>query len=149
MSLSDPDAEEREQARAYLEELREETMRLAWGDDASAEYRRRIIVAAMIFGRQFEERVTGRSEEADEGGLQRLLMDLMNGVVAEFARREGLDENEAARFLSEVGTRDHVLEFDEVLDAYEESGRTLDELLQDAVNSRRERAIRSRRHDPS
>ena len=150
MSRSDPGAEDREQALAYLEELREETMRLAWGEGASAEYRRRIVVAAMIFGRQFEERVTGRSAELGEVGLQRLLMDLMNGVVAEFARLEGLDENETAGFLSEVGTRDHVLEFDEVLDAYAggESGRMLDELLQDAVNGRRDRAIRSRRHGP-
>jgi hypothetical protein len=150
VSRSDPGAEDREQALAYLEDLREETMRLAWGEDASAEDRRRIVVAAMIFGRQFEERVTRRSPELGEDELQRLLMDLMNGVVAEFARGEGLDENEAARFLSEVGTRDHVLEFNEVLDAYAggESGRTLDELLQDAVNSRRERAVRSRRQGP-
>ena len=104
----------------------------------------------MIFGRQFEERVTGRSAKLGEDELQRLLMGLMNGVVAEFARYERLDENEAAGFLSEVGTRDHVLEFDEVLDAYAggKSGRTLDELLQDAVNSRRERAVRSRRQGP-
>ena len=49
----------------------------------------------MIFGRQFEERVTRSSPELGEDGMQRLLMDLMNGVVAEFARCEGLDENEA------------------------------------------------------
>jgi hypothetical protein len=150
MSRSDPGTEDREQALTYLAELKEETMRLAWGEDASAEYRRRIVVAAMIFGRQFEERVTGRFAEPGEAGLQRLLMDLMNCVVAEFARCEGLDQNEAAGFLSEVGTRDHVLEFDEVLDAYEggEPGRTLDELLQVAVNSRREKAARSRRPGP-
>jgi len=147
MSHSVPCAEDREQALAYLGELREETMRLAWGEDTSIEERRRIVVAAMIFGRQFEERVTGRSAEPGEDELQRLLMDLISGVVAEFARCEGLDENEAAGSLSEVGTRDYVLEFDEVLDAYVggESGRTLDELLRDAVNSRRERAARSRR----
>jgi hypothetical protein len=145
-SRSDPGTEDRERALAYLEELREETMRLAWGEDASAEDRRRIILAAVIFGRQLEERLTGRSAEPGEDELQRLLMDLMNGVVAEFARCEGLDVNEAAEFLSEVGTRDHVLEFEEVLDACAKSGLTLDELLQDAVNGRRERAIRSRRH---
>ncbi|HEX2740945.1 MAG TPA: hypothetical protein VHM69_10900 [Rubrobacter sp.] len=150
MTRSHPGAEDREQALAYLEELQEETMRLAWGEDASAEDRRRIAVAAIIFGRQFEERVAERSADLGEDGLQRFLLDLMSGVVAEFARIEGLDENEAAGFLSEVGTRDHVLEFDEVLDAYEggEPGRTLDELLQDAVNSRREKAARSRRHGP-
>lgn len=147
MSHPDPGTEDREQALAYLGELREETLRLAWGEEVSAEDRRRIVVAAMIFGRQFEERVTGRSAELGEDELQRFLMGLMNGVVVEFARCEGLDENEAAGFLSEVGTRDHVLEFDEVLDAYVggESGCTLDELLRDAVNSRRQRAVRSRR----
>jgi hypothetical protein len=46
-------------------------------------------------------------------------MGLMNDVVEEFARREGLDGDEAAEFLGEVGTRDHVLEFDEVIDVYE------------------------------
>lgn len=148
MTRSHPGAEDREQALAFLEELQEETMRLAWGEDASAEDRRRIVVAAIIFGRQFEDRVAERSTDLGEDGLQRLLLDLMSGVVAEFARIEGLDENEATEFLSEVGTRDHVLEFDEVLDAYRESGRPLDELLQEAVNSRRDRAVRSRRQGP-
>lgn len=146
--MTRPGAEDREQALAYLGELREETMRQAWGEDASDAERYRIVLAAIIFGRQFEERVAGRSAGLGEEELQRLLMELMNGVVAVFARCEGLDENQAADFLSEVGTRDHVLEFDEVLDAYEESGRPLDELLQDAVNSRRERAARSRRQGP-
>ena len=60
-------------------------------------------------------------------------------------RREGLDGDEAAEFVGEVGTRDHVLEFDEVIDAYEgeETGRTLDELLREAVESRREKATRA------
>lgn len=148
MTCSHPGAEDREQALAFLEELQEETMHLAWGEDASAEDRRRIVVAAMIFGRQFEESVAERSADLGEGGLQRLLLDLMSGVVAELARIEGLDENEATEFLSEVGTRDHVLEFDEVLDAYGESGRPLNELLQEAVNSRRDRAVRSKRQGP-
>ena len=148
MTRSHPGAEDREQALTFLEELQEETMHLAWGEDASAEDRRRIVVAAMIFGRQFEDRVAERSADLGEDALQRLLLDLMSGVVAEFARIEGLDENEATEFLSEVGTRDHVLEFDEVLDAYGESGRPLDELLQEAVNSRRDRAVRSRRQGP-
>jgi hypothetical protein len=49
-------------------------------------------------------------------------------------------------FLSEVSIRDYVLEFNEVLDAYAEddSGRTLDEILREAVDSRREKAIRAR-----
>ncbi|HEX6709697.1 MAG TPA: hypothetical protein VF068_05140, partial [Rubrobacter sp.] len=104
MSRSDPGTEDREQALAYLKELGEDTMRRAWGEGVSAEDRRRIVLAAVIFGRQFEERLVRRSPEL-EGELQRLLMSLMNGVVTEFARGEGLDENEAAGFLSEVGTR--------------------------------------------
>jgi hypothetical protein len=122
-------------------------MLLAWGEGVSARDRRRIVLAALIFGRQFEERTAERRTESDEDGLRRFLMGLMNGVVEEFARREGLDRDEAAEFLGEVGTRDYVLEFDEVLDAYEESGRTLDELLREAVEGRRERAIRSRRRE--
>ena len=130
----------------YLAELREETMLLAWGEDASAEDRRRTVLAALIFGRQFDERVAERPAGSDEDDLRRFLMGLMNGVVEEFARREGLDRDEAAEFLGEVGTRDHVLEFNEVLDAYEEdeeTGRTLDELLREAVESRREKALRA------
>ena len=121
----------------------------AWGENASAEDRRRIVLAALIFGRQFEERVAEYPAGVGEADLQRFLMGLMNGVVEEFARREGLDRSEAAGFLSEVGTRDHVLEFNEVLDAYagEESGLTLDELLREAVEGRRERALRSRRRE--
>lgn len=113
MTCSDPGAEDREQALAFLEEPQEETMRLAWGEYAFAEDRRRIVAAAMIFGRQFEERAAERSADLGEDVLQRLLLDLMSGGVAEFARIEGLDE-----------------------------------LLQDAVNSRRARSVRSRREDP-
>lgn len=133
-------------ALGYLEELREETMLLAWGEGVSARDRRRVVLAALIFGRQFEERAAQRPAESDEDGLRRFLMGLMNGVVEEFARQEGLDRDEAAEFLGEVSTRDHVLEFNEVLDAYEEdkeTGRTLDELLREAVESRREKAIRA------
>jgi len=117
----------------------------AWGENASAEDRRRIVLAALIFGRQFEERVAEYPAGVGEADLQRFLMGLMNGVVEEFARREGLDRDEAAEFLGEVGTRDHVLEFNEVLDAYagDEAGRTLDELLREAVESRREKATRA------
>jgi len=148
---SGSDEGDRDPALGYLEELEEETMLRAWGEGVSAEDRRRIVLAAVIFGRQFEERVAARPVEVDEDGLRRFLMGLMNGVVEEFARREGLDGGEAAEFLSEVGTRDHVLEFNEVLDAYaagdEGSGRTLDELLREAVDGRREKAIRSRREE--
>jgi len=132
-------------ALGYLEELGEETMVLAWGEDVSSKDRRRIVLAALIFGRQFEERAEERPAESDEDGLRRFLMGLMNDVVEEFARREGLERDEAAEFLGEVCTRDHVLEFDEVLDAYagDEIGRTLDGLLREAVESRREKATRA------
>ncbi len=132
-------------ALEYLAELGEETMILAWGEDVSAEDRRRIVLAAMIFGRQFDECVAERPSGSDEDELRRFLMGLMNGVVEEFARRERLDRDEAAEFLGEVGTRDHVLEFNEVLDAHagDEAGCTLDELLREAVESRREKATRA------
>jgi hypothetical protein len=117
----------------------------AWGEDASAEDRRRIVLAAVIFGRQFEERAVKRPPGADEGGARRFLMDLMNRVVREFARQEGMEVGEAAEFLGEVGTRDRVLEFSEVLDAQAESGESLDALLREAVKLRRERAFRAGR----
>jgi hypothetical protein len=119
-------------------------MRRAWGEEASAEDRRRIVAAAIIFGRQFEERVPG-PVETDEEGARRLLMDLMNGVVREFSAQEGMEVGEAAGFLGEVGTRDRVLEFSEVLDAHEGSGRPLDGLLRETVDLRRERAFRAGR----
>ena len=115
----------------------------AWGGEASAEDRRRIVVAAILFGRLFEERVADRP--VGEGEARRLLMDLMNRVVGEFARHEGMGTNEAAAFLGEVGTRDRALEFSEVLDAHEGGGRSLDGLLREAVELRRERAFRAGR----
>ena len=134
-------------ALAYLNQLREETMSRAWGEDISPDDRRRIVVAAITFGRQLEERLAQRSP-AEVGGeeLRRFLMALMDGVVEEFAEREGIDKSEAVTFLSEVSTRDYVLEFNEVLDTYAEddSGRTLDEILQEAVDNRQEKAIWAR-----
>ncbi len=135
-----------DQVPAYLNQLREETMSRAWGEDVSPEDRRRIVVAATIFGRQLEERLAQRSLEFGGEELQRFIMALMDGVVEEFAEREGMDESEAVTFLSEVSIRDYVLEFNEVLDAYAEddSDRTLDEILREAVDSRREKAIWAR-----
>ena len=130
---------------AYLYQLQEETMRLAWGDEASPEDRRRIVSAAIIFGRQFEERMSGHPVGAGEEEARRLLMDLMNRVVREFANEESMETEEAAEFLGEIGTRDRVLEFSEVLDAHQESGRPVNELLREAVDQRRERAFRARR----
>ncbi len=134
-----------EATAAYMNELQEETMRRAWGDEASPEDRRRIVSAAIIFGRQFEERVSERPVGTGEAEARRLLMDLMNRVVREFAAQEGMETGEAAEFLGEVGTRDRVLEFSEVLDEHSLSGRPLDELLREAVDGRRERAFRARR----
>lgn len=132
-------------AVAHLGQLREDTMRRAWGEEASAEDRRRIVSAAIIFGRQFDESLGDRPRDFDEAGARRLLMDLMNRVVREFATREGMETDEAAEFLGEVGTRDRVLEFSEVLDEHSGSGRPLDEVLREAVDGRRDRAFRARR----
>ncbi len=132
-------------AAAYLGQLREDTMRRAWGEEASAEDRRRIVSAAIIFSRQFDESLEDRPGDLDEAGARRLLMDLMNRVVREFAAQEGMETGEAAEFLGEVGTRDRVLEFSEVLDERSGSGRPLDELLREAVDGRRDRAFRARR----
>ena len=146
MNADNPAGGSPDPATAYLSQLREETMNRAWGEDVSPEDRRRIVVAATVFGRQLEERLAQRPSEVGEEELQRFLLALMDGVVGEFAEREGMDKSEAANFLSEVSTRDYVLEFNEVLDAYAEddSGRTLDEILSEAVDSRREKAIWAR-----
>lgn len=119
-------------------------MVLAWGGKTSRLDRRRIVVAATVFGGQFEKLVSERPVGTDEE-TRRLLMDLMNGVVREFARREGLETDEAAEFLGEVETRDRILEFSEVLDAHEASGRPLDGLLREAVDLRRRRTFRTGR----
>lgn len=138
--MEDPGTEGR--VPIYLGRLSEETMRAAWGEEASAEDRRRIVAAATIFGRQFEERASGSAVGEDEA--RRLLMDLMNAVIREFAAWEGMTVNEAAEFLGEVGIRDRVLEFSEVLDAHGASDRPLDDLLREAVEDRRDKAFRSR-----
>lgn len=115
-------------------------MRLAWGE-RSPEERRRIVLAALIFGRQFEERARTLGPSPDEMEVQRLLMGLMSAVIREFARREGLDEEEAGNLLGEVRTRDLILEFDEALVAAQSSNRPLDSVLREAVENRRDRAV--------
>ncbi len=134
MNAEDPDL-------ARLAELREETMRRAWGP-RSPEDRRRIAAAARIFGRQFREQAFSQPAVTDEQGSQRLLMAVISASIKEFAEQERLDEEAAAAFLGDLGTRDLVLEFDEVLEAYEAQGtsRTLDELLLQAVESRPDKA---------
>lgn len=133
-------------ALAYLEELDDETMTLAWGPDKTLEDRRRIILAAVIFGQQFEERMEKRPpENLEEKEFQRFLMGLMNAVISEFADCEDLDLASAATFLGDISNRDYVLEFNEVLEDFaEDPEKPLDEHLSAAVENRHERAKWSR-----
>jgi hypothetical protein len=125
-------------ALAYLKELDRETMSLAWGPDKTPEDRRRIVLAATIFGRQFEERMReGPPENLEEREFQRFLMALMNAVISEFAEREGIDQASAAAFLGDLSTRDYVLEFNEVLEEFaNEPEKSLNEHLKAAVENR-------------
>jgi hypothetical protein len=128
---------------ACLEELDDATMTMAWGPDKTSEDRRRILLAATIFGWQFEERMN--EHPPDERESQRFLMGLMNAVISEFAEREGLDPASAAAFLGDVGTRDYVLELNEVLEEYAaDPEKSLNEHLRAAVESRQEKARWSR-----
>ena len=131
---------------ACLEELDDATMTLAWGPDKMSEDRRRIVLAATIFGRQFEERMNEHPPESpDERESQRFLMGLMNAVISEFAEREGLDPASAAAFLGDIGTRDYVLELNEVLEEHTaDPEKPLNEHLRAAVESRQEKARWSR-----
>jgi hypothetical protein len=133
---------EAEPALAYLEELDDETMALAWGLDKTPEYRRRIVLAATIFSRKFEERMEEHPpENLEEKEFQRFLMGLMNSVISEFAEREDLDLASATAFLGDVSTRDYVLEFNEVLEEFaEDLEKPLNEHLKTAVDNRHERA---------
>ncbi len=132
----------RKKAHVYLEELDEETMRLAWGE-ISEEDRLRLVLAAVVFGRRFESRVPGGSEPTREDEFQRLLMRLMNDVIEELSEIEGISKEEAADFLGDIAIRDKALELDEVIEAYENgaSGKSLDPLLREAVDGRREKAV--------
>jgi hypothetical protein len=129
-------------ALAYLEMLDGETMSLAWGAGKTPEDRRRIVFAATIFGRQFEERMRESPPESlEERDFQRFLMSMMSAVISEFAEHEGTDQASASAFLGEVSTRDYVLEFNEVLEEFaDDPEKPLDEHLRTAVESRQERA---------
>ena len=143
MGREDPGGnQEEDPALVYLKGLDEETMSLAWGQDKTPEDRRRIILAALIFGRQFEERMRERPpENLEEREFQRFLMGLMNGVISEFAERERIDQASAAAFLGNLSTRDYVLELNEVLEDFtDDPERSLDEHLKAAVESREEHA---------
>ena len=130
----------------YLSMLDDRTMGLAWGPDRSPEDRRRIVDAALIFGRMFDERmVEAPPASLEEKDFQRFLMGLMNAVIAEFAAREGTSEAEAGAFLGEIRNRDHVLELNEVLEAFAQDPNTpLDEHLRTAVEARQDKAIWAR-----
>lgn len=72
-------------------------------------------------------------------------MALMSAAMDEFARRENVSKDEATSFLSEVGTRDRVLELNEVLGVRaEEPERSLDDLLSEAVDARRDKTVWAR-----
>ena len=133
---------EADPALAYLEELDDETMSLAWGPDKTPEARYRIVLAATIFGRQFEERISEHPpENLEEKEFQRFLMALMNEVISEFADHEGIDQASAATFLGDIVMRDYVLEFNEVLEEFaNDPGKPLDEHLRTATEKREERA---------
>lgn len=132
------------EADKLLDELTQETMTRAWGERTHQE-RVRIATAALIFGEEFEHRAPNLPETTAEPDVQRFLMTLMSAVVQEFARRESLPPEEAASFLSEVGTRDRILEFNEVLSARaEDPERPLDALLSRAVDARKDKSIWAR-----
>ena len=106
------------------------------------EDRRRIVLAATIFGRQFEEWMNEHPPENLEGKeFQRFLMALMNAVISEFAGREGMDQASAASFLGDISIRDYVLEFNEVLEEFaDDPKKPLDEHFRAAIENREDRA---------
>ena len=130
-------------ALVYLGRLDEETMALAWGSDRGFEDRRRVVAAAVIFGRKFEERMANSPPESlDDAHFQRFLMGLINAAIDEFAAVEGLDPAAAAAFLGDVETRDLIFEFSDVLDRFTEEPETsLDNHLRAAVEDRQDRAV--------
>jgi hypothetical protein len=129
---------EADPALAYIQELDESTMSIAWGSDKTPEDRRRIVLAALIFGEQFEERMREHPpENLEEREFQRFLMALMNAVISEFAEREGIDQASAATFLGDLYTRDYVLEFNEALEEFaDKPEKSLNEHLKAAVENR-------------
>ncbi len=135
-----------EGAPDYLGMLDEETMNLAWGPDRSPEDRRRIVDAAVIFGRMFDERmIASPPESLEEKDFQRFLMGLMNAVIAEFAAQEGISQDDSGAFLGDMRNRDHVLEFNEVLESLAQNPDTpLNEHFKAAIEGRKDKAIWSR-----
>ena len=130
----------------YLGMLDEETMNLAWGSDRSPDDRRRIVDAAVIFGRMFDERMLASPPASlEEKDFQRFLMGLMSAVITEFAVQEKISEDDSGAFLGDMRNRDHVLEFNEVLESFAQNPDTpLNEHLKAAVEGRKDKAIWSR-----
>lgn len=117
-----------------------------WGPGKMPEDRRRIVAAALIFGRQFDERMSENPPESnEEKDFQRFLMALMNAVISEFAEREGLNSTSASTFLGEVSTRDYVLEFNEVLEELADNPeKSLDDHFKAMIENREDRATWAR-----
>ena len=136
----------REGGPDYLGMLDEETMVLAWESDRSPEDRRRIVDAAVIFGRMFDDRMLESPPASlEEKDFQRFLMGLINAVITEFAEREGMNEVDSGAFLGDIRNRDHVLEFNEVLETFAQDPDTpVNEHLKAAVEGRQDKAIWSR-----
>jgi len=68
-------------------------------------------------------------------------MGLMNALITEFAERQGLDPASAAAFLSDIGIRDYVLEFNEVPEKYAaDPEKPLKDYLRATAESRQEKA---------
>lgn len=121
-------------------------MRLAW-EGLPERDRSKLVAAAVIFGERFESRVPEGSEPSREEDVQRVLMAIMNDVVEGLSESGGMSREEATAFLSDVAVRDKVFEMDEVICAYEsgdesgESSKSLDGLLREAIEGRREKAV--------
>jgi cytosine/adenosine deaminase-related metal-dependent hydrolase len=76
---------------------------------------------------------------------QRFLLGLMNALISEFAEREGLDPASAATFLGDIGIRDSVPEFNEVLEKYAaDPEKPLNDHLRATAESSQEKAHWSR-----
>jgi hypothetical protein len=135
-----------DRARGLLGVLSDETMTLAWGPASDPEERRRTVLAALLFGEEFEKAMDENPPRSlEDKDFQRFLMGLMNAVVRRFAGHEGIPEGEAATFLGAVGRRDRVLELNEAIEAASvEPGVTLDERLREAVEERSGKAVWSR-----
>ena len=96
-------------------------------------------------GPQSEERMNAHSPKTPTRESQRFLLGLMNALISEFAEREGLDPASAAAFLGDIGIRDSVPEFNEVLEKYAaDPEKPLNDHLRATAESSQEKAHWSR-----